>query len=166
MKIHRIETLNLNSLYGQQSVDFDGDLGGAALFLVVGPTGAGKTTLLDAVCLALFGVTPRITGEKGQGGVAGHVMSYGTGECSARVEFSRVMDGSRERYRATWSCHRSRRKPGGNLQDVKRGLEVWTGADWETLVFSTKQKDWKDDFSRVLDGMKDEKKDEKKEDPK
>ena len=154
MKIHRIETLNLNSLYGQQSVDFDEDLSGAALFLVVGPTGAGKTTLLDAICLALFGVTPRITGEKGQGGVAGHVMSYGTGECSARVEFSRVVEGRRERYRATWSCHRSRRKAGGNLQDVKRGLEVWTGADWETLVFSTKKKDWNDDFSRVLDGMK------------
>ena len=67
MKIHRIETLNLNSLYGQQSVDFDEDLSGAALFLIVGPTGAGKTTHLDAICLALFGVTPRITGEKGQG---------------------------------------------------------------------------------------------------
>ena len=61
MKIERLELKNLNSLKGTHSIDFSGGpLGDAGLFAVTGPTGAGKTTIFDAVCLALYGQTPRI----------------------------------------------------------------------------------------------------------
>jgi len=30
------------------------------MFAIIGPTGAGKSTLLDALCLALYGGTPRL----------------------------------------------------------------------------------------------------------
>ena len=61
MKLHQLETKNLNSLYGEQKVDLENELGGAPLFLILGPTGSGKSTLMDAISLALFGQTPRLT---------------------------------------------------------------------------------------------------------
>ena len=60
MKLHCIRVENLNSLYGEQTLDLDADLAGASLFLIQGPTGSGKSTLMDAVSLALFGTTPRL----------------------------------------------------------------------------------------------------------
>ena len=44
MKLLRIELENLNSLYGPHQVDLAGELGGAPLFLIVGPTGSGKSS--------------------------------------------------------------------------------------------------------------------------
>ena len=61
MRLRRIIVENLNSLYGRHEVDLERDLGGESLFLIHGPTGSGKSTLMDAVSLALFGVTPRLT---------------------------------------------------------------------------------------------------------
>ena len=91
MKLHRIETYNLNSLYGEQSVDLDVDLGNASLFLIHGPTGSGKSTLMDAVSLALFGRTPRLTAERGNDDAKPYrVMSRGTGQCRATVVFSKL----------------------------------------------------------------------------
>ena len=66
MRILRIELKNLNSLYGDHTVDLAGELGEVPLFLVRGPTGAGKSTIMDAVALALYGVTPRLARGKGK----------------------------------------------------------------------------------------------------
>ena len=61
MRILQIRFKNLNSLAGEWTIDLthpaflsDG------IFVITGPTGAGKTTILDAVCLALYGRTPRL----------------------------------------------------------------------------------------------------------
>ena len=44
-------------------IDFDGDfLRNEPLFLITGDTGSGKSTLLDAITLALYGTTPRLSG--------------------------------------------------------------------------------------------------------
>ncbi|MCP1367888.1 AAA family ATPase, partial [Halomonas sp. BBD48] len=61
MKILAIRLKNLASLAGEHTLDFSqGPLHESGLFAITGPTGAGKSTLLDALCLALFGNTPRL----------------------------------------------------------------------------------------------------------
>ncbi len=62
MKILRLETYNLASLEGKNTIDFEkGILGESNIFCIVGPTGSGKSTLLDAICLPLYGLAPRYT---------------------------------------------------------------------------------------------------------
>lgn len=122
MKIHSIRLKNLNSLVGEFKIDFtDPVFENNGLFAIVGDTGAGKTTILDAVCLALYGKTPRL----GDVGGDNRIMSRGTGECLAEVVFS--TDKS-EVYRCLWAQHRARRSPDGNLQDVTHEMvDVRTG---------------------------------------
>jgi|GEM_PF-3785849 len=65
MKVLRIEGENLASLYGPFCVDFtSAPLASTGVFAISGPTGSGKSTLLDAMCLALYGRTPRLRGVR------------------------------------------------------------------------------------------------------
>ncbi|WP_299011456.1 AAA family ATPase [uncultured Shewanella sp.] len=122
MKILRLQFKNLNALKGEWKVDFThSPFVDNGLFAITGPTGAGKTTILDAICLALYHCTPRlgtITTSSNE------IMTRGTAECSAEVEFevkSRV-------YRAHWSMRRSRGKVDGKLQSADVQLaEVASG---------------------------------------
>ena len=69
MKILRLETRNLASLEGDNTIDFEqGILGTTQMFCIVGPTGSGKSTILDAICLPLYGKAPRYPLQKGQRG--------------------------------------------------------------------------------------------------
>lgn len=157
MKLLRIKVMNLNSLYGEQDVDIDGALGGSPLFLIMGPTGAGKTTLMDAVSLALFGQTPRLRTAKSKAEPdedSRNVISRGTGEALAQVEVSKVEAGKNVRYRATWSCRRARGKADGAFQDPRRMLERREpGAEWVTLVDEQRERYYKPEFDRFLEGM-------------
>jgi exonuclease SbcC len=154
MKLHRIEVTNLNSLYGDQTVDLDGALGGASLFLIQGPTGSGKSTLMDAISLALFGTTPRLMGVRSSKTIAEQVMSRGTGVCRASVEFSKIEGGARVRYRAAWKVHRARKKPDGAVRDTVRSLER-LGADgvWVQIVSDHRDKFYAEHFDAVLEGF-------------
>lgn len=155
MKLQLIQLLNLNSLYGEHVIDFEHGLKGAPLFLISGPTGAGKSTLMDAVSLALFGKTPRLSGARGAADLdPGHVMSRGTGEAKALVEFTKREAGLLRRYRATWQVRRARGKPEGELQGVERGIERQEAdLTWTVLVRSRKASDYRTAFMEVLDGM-------------
>lgn len=63
MKILKIDITNLASI-SRATIDLaEGPLAGEPLVLISGPTGAGKSTILDAVCLALYGKTPRLDGR-------------------------------------------------------------------------------------------------------
>lgn len=154
MKLHRIQVTNLNSLYGEHSVDLDKDLQGASLFLIQGPTGSGKSTLMDAVSLALFGTTPRL-GELTSDLVAGQIMSRGAGNAQALVEFSKwdSAASARVRYRATWTARRAREKPEGDIQLTKRSLERLSPGEPELLVSDGRIKVVKPVFDKVLEGF-------------
>ncbi len=116
MRIINVRFKNLNSLVGSWSIDFthpaytsDG------IFAITGPTGAGKTTILDAICLALYGRTPRLTKVTKS---TNEIMSRLTGDCFAEVCFE-TQSG---RYRCQWSQHRARNKADGVLQQYKHEL--------------------------------------------
>ena len=129
MKIVCIRIKNLASLEGLTKIDFTQEpLKTAGIFAITGPTGAGKSTILDALCLALYGKTPRylqasetgviITDAQGsaisQGDVRG-ILRDGTGDGFAEVDFIAV-DG--QLYRATWRVRRARDRADGSLQAV------------------------------------------------
>jgi exonuclease SbcC len=54
------------------------------LFVITGPTGSGKTTILDAICMAIYGETPRL-GAINTGMT--EIMSRNENECFAEVVF-------------------------------------------------------------------------------
>ena len=154
MRLHKISLLNLNSLYGEQSLDLERDLQGASLFLIHGRTGSGKSTVMDAVSLALFGKTPRLDSQRNAlGADPCSIMSRGTGECRAEVEFSRLFaDRSRVRYRAIWSVRRAHKRADGSLQPVERSLEqLDPSGQWKVLASGKKLVQFNEALSEVLE---------------
>lgn len=116
MKILELRFKNLNSLYGEWHIDFTrSEYLTDGIFAITGPTGAGKSTVLDAICLALYGETPRlgkITAKNNE------IISRKTADCYAEVTFS-TSTGS---YRCYWSQSRARKKFDGALQDAKHEI--------------------------------------------
>lgn len=116
MKILHVRFCNLNSLGGSWFIDLTTpEYSSDGIFAITGPTGAGKTTILDAVCLALYGRTPRL---KQVSKSTNEIMTRQTGECWAEVEFSTT----KGRYRCHWSQHRARRTAGGELQPPRHEI--------------------------------------------
>ena len=86
MKILEIMLENLNSLRGDWKINLtDAIYRSDGIFAVTGPTGAGKTTIFDAVCLALYGRTPRLSSTP-KSEIA-EIMSKHTKKCMAKVKF-------------------------------------------------------------------------------
>ena len=127
MKILELRFKNLNSLYGEWVIDFtDPEYGSNGIFALTGPTGAGKSTILDAICLALYGRTPRLSRINKSGN---EVMSRQTGECYAEVLF----ESQAGRFRCHWEQRRARKKAKGNLQDQEHQIaDADTGKPIET----------------------------------
>ena len=150
MRILNIRFRNLNSLAGDWCIDLTApEYSANGIFAITGPTGAGKSTILDAVCLALYGSTPRL-GKVSKGG--NDIMTRHTGECFAEVTFSTVHG----EFRCVWSQRRAHKKAEGELQpprheifdagglslagkihDVGRKVEELTGMDFERFTQST-----------------------------
>ena len=103
MKIKKIEFCNINSLAGEWTIDFESpDFANSGMFCISGPTGSGKTSILDAICLGLYGATPRLKAIVGE---SNEVMTYGSKNCYAKVTFE--CRGSV--YSACWDQHRAAR---------------------------------------------------------
>ena len=136
MKILAVRGNNIASLAGPFALDFaSGPLSQTGLFAITGPTGAGKSTLLDAICLALFDDTPRLSTDGGDAKIGhahenGHpdetmqsddprgLLTRGATAGYAEVDFV-GRDG--HRYRARWSVQRARKS--GLLQPQKLSLQ-------------------------------------------
>ncbi len=111
MKILQLRFKNLNSLAGEWTIDFTApEYISDGIFAISGPTGAGKSTIMDAICLALYGRTPRL---KGISKNSNEIMSRHTGECFAEV----VFETQKGQFRCTWRQHRARRKANEELQN-------------------------------------------------
>ena len=123
MRILQVRLKNLNSLAGEWRVDLTHpDYAADGIFAITGPTGAGKSPLLDAICLALYGETPRL-GPITQSSNA--IMSRHTGECFAEVVFA-IDSGT---YTCYWGQKRARGRGDGRLQNRIHELSLQdTGA--------------------------------------
>jgi len=120
MKILRLRFENVNALKQAWQIDFtQAPFDSNGLFAITGATGAGKTSILDAICLALYHQTPRLTISKKQN----QLMTRYTSHCMAEVEFA--VKG--QEYRAFWSQKRARNKIDGNLLEPTAELSLVDG---------------------------------------
>lgn len=116
MRILKVRFKNLNSLVGEWEIDlthpaFVSD----GIFAIIGPTGSGKTTILDAICLALYGRTPRLNRVTKS---ENEIMARQTGECFSEVLFETQAG----RFRCHWSQRRAHKKADGELQTPKHEI--------------------------------------------
>lgn len=153
MRILAIRLENLASLAGHHELDFTGaPLADQGLFAITGPTGAGKSTLLDALCLALYGSTPRLRHAPGRDSQVADVgdatlstadartlLRRGCAAGSAEVDF---VGRDRRRYRARWAVRRARDRHDGRLQAAEQSL---TDLDDQRLLTAQKR-----EFDRLL----------------
>ena len=129
MRIEKLRFCNINSLRGTWSLDLeDPALLDSGLFLITGPTGSGKSTLLDAICLALYGQTPRLAKISQS---SNEVMTRHTGSCFSEVVYST----DKGRYRVRWAQIRAYKKAGRKLQPPECEFEDYaTPGKAETRV--------------------------------
>ncbi len=108
MRILKLQFKNLNSLFGEWSVNFeDPAYRTHGIFAIVGPTGAGKTTLLDAISLALYGQTPRLNKISA---TENEILSRTAPDCYAEVTFRTA--------KGTYVCHWSQRRRVRNIREL------------------------------------------------
>ncbi|SET60304.1 exonuclease SbcC [Nitrosomonas marina] len=129
MRIQQLRFKNLSSLHGEWVIDLTHpEFVADGIFAITGPTGAGKSTILDAICLALYGRTPRLSRITKRDNA---LMSRQTGECFAEV----VFETQKGCYRCHWSQRRARKKPDNDLQAPKHEIaDASTGAILETKI--------------------------------
>lgn len=117
MKILSLRLKNLNSLIGEWKIDFTApEYEADGMFLISGPTGSGKTTILDAICLALYGRTPRLETFSIN---VNEMLPRGQRECMAEITF----ETDKGRFRSMWSQARTGKKAGKPFQQSQFCLE-------------------------------------------
>ncbi|MDX9892432.1 MAG: SbcC/MukB-like Walker B domain-containing protein [Bacteroidales bacterium] len=110
MKILNLKFKNINSLSGENEIDFTAPIfTQEGLFAITGKTGSGKSSILDAISLALYGKTPRvdITGTENA------VMTRGEKDCYAEI----VFEVAGKKWKSSWKQERART---GTLKQIER----------------------------------------------
>lgn len=112
MKILKLRFKNINSLAGENEIDFTNPVFAEdGLFAITGKTGSGKSSILDAVSLALYGKTPRVDISVSDNAV----LTRGEKDCYAEIEF----ETAGKRWKAAWMQSLTRT---GNLNPVQRKI--------------------------------------------
>ena len=130
MKFQKLTIKNIASIENAE-INFDAEpLSNSGIFLITGKTGSGKSTILDCICLALYGITPRLKNTNIQGVTIDLdkevsvndprvLMRRNTSESYVCLTF---IGNDENSYQAEWSCRRANGKIDGKLQDKKRCL--------------------------------------------
>ncbi|MCK9226004.1 MAG: AAA family ATPase, partial [Candidatus Muirbacterium halophilum] len=131
MKILRLRFCNVNSISGEWIIDFSHrDYLSDGIFAICGPTGAGKSTILDAICIALYGQTPR-TGKITEG--SNEVMTRNTGYFFSELLF----ETDEGKFLSHFSQNKAKKNLNGNLQSPKHEL-----SDYKTgIIIANKLKE-------------------------
>ena len=123
MKILNVYFKNINSLEGENRIDFDKTpLAGAGVFAITGVNGSGKSSILDAMTLALYGETFRFNKP------AENVMTQQSSGCFSQVDF--LVQGLR--YRSSWQA---KKNDSGNLDPISMRLTQLS--DEDELILET-----------------------------
>lgn len=110
MKILNLKFKNINSLSGENEIDFTNPIfTNDGLFAITGKTGAGKSSILDAIALSLYGKTPRVDITANENAV----MTRGEKDCYAEIIF--MVAG--KKWKSSWKQELNRN---GNLKPVNR----------------------------------------------
>lgn len=112
MKILNIAFKNINSLKGENFIDFEATpFSGNTLFAITGPTGSGKSSILDVISLALFNQVPRLGKiSKKEIREKGAILTRNQKEAYAKVTY----ETGTGRFTSSWSIEINRN---GNLND-------------------------------------------------
>ncbi|MDP1666231.1 MAG: SbcC/MukB-like Walker B domain-containing protein [Methylobacter sp.] len=128
MKILNIQFKNINSLEGENRIDFEqSPFSDTGVFAITGPNGSGKSSILDAITLGLYGETFRFDRP------AGHVMTKHTAESFSEIEF--VLD--KVKYRSSWHAQRRDADPEGELTPPE--MKLTRLSDDEVLATTSQQ---------------------------
>ena len=132
MKILSIKFRNLNSLEGDNLIDFaSSPIADTGLFAITGDTGAGKSTILDAITLALYGKVHRNKNVM-------EVMTFGRTTSLAETTFD--VDG--KTYMAQWTIWRANKKLDGNIQGPVRKLSLKNEVSGKFEIIAEKIRDF------------------------
>lgn len=144
MQILKLSFENINSLKGAWTIDFQAPDFRSGIFAIVGPTGSGKTTILDAICLALYGHTPRI-GSITQN--ANEVMNRDCDSCRSSLEFQTLSG----RYRATWSQKKQKNfDKTGKYGQVVSAMEKFEDGCWIPITDGSKVTSKKQEVQKII----------------
>jgi exonuclease SbcC len=112
MKILQLRFKNINSLAGNQELDFTKpEFTETGIFAITGKTGSGKSSILDAISLALYGKTPRVDVT----GSSNDVMTHGERDCFSEI----IFESNGKKWKATWKQELSKN---GNLKQIERSI--------------------------------------------